>query len=229
MMNSPPAPMSTARRRRSVVIGVTLLSGCWWTAGAAEMPVPTDVTKIPAGHGGDCTVCHGKERPNTYVFDSGKSLVVAEFHGTGVPIPATVERIRGGFTFDVAALQNSRVTVEMDAAAVKSSDGLVSDFVHSSQFLDSQRYPTIRFVSTSIRKKTGNTFAVGGNLTVHGVTVPSELEATFDGGGSDPLLADTYATFHASGSIRCRDFGITLCAPSDSIQLDIFVLGRAAR
>lgn len=228
-MNSLVAPKSAMRRRRLALIFLALPSGYPLIAGAAEAPVPMDVTKIPMGHAGDCAACHGKQRPNTYVFDSKRSLVVAQFHGVGVPIPATVEQIRGGFTFDVAALQNSRVTVEMDAAAVKSSDGLVSDFVHSSQFLDSQRYPLIRFVSTSIRKKTDNTFAVGGNLTLHGITVPSELEATFDGGGGDPLLANTYATFHASGNLRCRDFGITLCAPSDSIHLDIFVSGRATQ
>jgi polyisoprenoid-binding protein YceI len=63
---------------------------------------------------------------------------------------------------------------------------------------------------------------------MHGTTVPSELEASFDGGGPDPALMTKYAAFRASGNLRCKDFRITLCSPSDTIQLDIVALGRAS-
>jgi polyisoprenoid-binding protein YceI len=85
-----------------------------------------------------------------------------------------------------------------------------------------------RFASTSIRKKSEGKYAIAGDLTMHGTTVPSELEASFDGGGPDPALMTKYAAFRASGNLRCKDFRITLCSPSDTIQLDIVVLGRAS-
>jgi len=212
---------ATACRLGVAAACLIVVSGYLPRAGADEKAA------IPEGHRGDCATCHGKQRPNTYLFDAENSLVVAEFRGVGAPLSAKIEAIRGGFTFDVVTLRNSSVTVELDTTAVRSSDGLINNFLHSSQFLDSQKYPLIRFVSTSIRKKSEGKYEIAGDLTMHGTTVASELEASFDGGGPDPALVTKYAAFRASGSLRCRDFRITLCASSDRIQLDIVVLGRA--
>jgi polyisoprenoid-binding protein YceI len=222
-MNSRRIAIWAGRRRGLAASCVIVVNGHLAMAAGAD-----EKAMIPDGHRGDCAACHGKQRPNTFLFDSNNSLVVAQFGGVGAPLSAKIEAIRGGFTFDVVTLQNSSVTVELDTTAVRSSDGLINNFLHSSQFLDSRKYPLIRFVSTSIRKKNEGKYEIAGDLTMHGTTVPSELEASFDGGGPDPALMTKYAAFRASGNLRCQDFRITLCAPSDRIKLDIVVLGRAS-
>jgi polyisoprenoid-binding protein YceI len=223
-MNSRRVAIAAARAcRLGVAVACLIVVGGYLPRVSAD-----EKAMIPEGHRGDCAACHGKQRPNTFLFDSHNSLVVAEFRGVGAPLSAKIEAIRGGFTFDLLTLENSSVTVELDTTAVRSSDGLINNFLHSSQFLDSQKYPLIRFVSTSVRKKGEGKYEIAGDLTMHGTTVPSELEASFDGGGPDPALMTKYAAFRASGNLRCEDFRITLCSPSDRIQLDIVALGRVS-
>jgi len=180
---------------------------------------------IPEGHRGNCAMCHGKQPANTYVFDVARSIVIVRFIGSGPPLAALAERIRGGFVFDVAQPDHSSVTAEFDADAIKSPDGLVTNFLRSSEFLDSQRFPTIRFVSSSIKKQDDQRYRIAGDLTVHGSTAPLQLDATFEGAGSDPVYATKYASFHAAGDLSCKDFGIVLCTAADKIRMEIFVVG----
>jgi polyisoprenoid-binding protein YceI len=90
-------------------------------------------------------------------------------------------------------------------------------------WLDAGRYPRATFVSTSVEPLGPRTARVRGDLTLHGVTRPVALEATFNGGypglpGLDPAAR---VGFSASGVLKRSDFGISAGIPQPGSSLGV--------
>jgi polyisoprenoid-binding protein YceI len=84
------------------------------------------------------------------------------------------------------------------------------------QWLDAAKFPLITFKSTKVEPTGANTAKVTGDFTLHGVTRPLVLDATFNGGyaagGMDPMGARI--GFSAQGKIKRSDFGVSYGVPS---------------
>lgn len=78
----------------------------------------------------------------------------------------------------------------------------------SGDFFDAANYPEIKFVSTSIVKKSEDEFAVTGDLTIKDVTKPITLDVDFGGIAIDPW-GNSKAGYTFSGKINRSDFGLT--------------------
>ncbi|MHB8148464.1 MAG: YceI family protein [Vulcanimicrobiaceae bacterium] len=122
-------------------------------------------------------------------------------------------KVRGvftGFTIDLdiddATNLPTSINASIDASSVSTNVADRDAHLKSPDFLDAARYPALTFTSTSI---TGNAaaIAIAGNLTIHGVTKPVTLAATFDGRGKDPWGNDRIA-YSATAKINRKDFGL---------------------
>lgn len=114
-----------------------------------------------------------------------------------------------------AAVEGSIVTVDIDAASVKSDDDQLTGHLKSKDFFEVEKYPTIKFVSTQIKAggADGATHTVTGNLALHGVeksiTFPAKIEVT-------PDAVSANATF----TINRKDFGIVYAGMADNLIKD---------
>jgi polyisoprenoid-binding protein YceI len=86
----------------------------------------------------------------------------------------------------------------LDEGVKDSERADIDQTMKSDKVLDVQRFPEIRFVSTSITAQDGGRFQVRGDLALHGTTRPVEFPLSF--------AKDRY-----SGSVKIKqtDFGIT--------------------
>ena len=95
------------------------------------------------------------------------------------------------------------------------------EHLKSAEFFDASKFATITFKSTSF-KKSGKNYKVKGNLTLHGVTKPVELEAVVRT-GTNPMSGKEVAGFKITGKIKRADFdlGSKYGAPmlSDEVQI----------
>jgi len=125
-------------------------------------------------------------RPLT--VDAGRSEVVIEVGKSGAFSFAAghsnevIGPIAGKIALDAANPERSRVELEIDTPKLKVTGKgdppndvpKVQQVMLSDQVLDVRRYPTIRFVSTSVSIKNRNETTidaiVAGKLTLHGVT-----------------------------------------------------------
>jgi len=129
-----------------------------------------------------------------------------------------VTKVRGRFgdydaTIDIAERpEDSRVDVTINAASITTGDDGRDGHLVSADFLDVEQYPTLTFHSTGVRPTGASTWVVDGDLTVHGVTRPTELAVEFGGVASDPW-GNTKAFFSASTEIDREDFGLTWNQP----------------
>ncbi len=77
------------------------------------------------------------------------------------------------------------------------------------EWFEADKFPTITFVTTSVKPTAPGKALVTGDLTFHGVTKPVTLDTSFMGSGVNPMNKATMIGFNAKGHIKRSDFGVT--------------------
>ena len=118
----------------------------------------------------------------------------------------------------------SKVNITIPVAAIDSGVPKLDEHLKSKDFFDVEAFPTASFVSTKVEVTGENTAIVHGNLTLHGVTKPVDLDVKLNKLGENMMNKET-AGFSATAMIKRSDFGIVMYLPalSDDVRLDIEV------
>jgi polyisoprenoid-binding protein YceI len=119
--------------------------------------------------------------------------------------------------FDPARIPASTVTVDIDPRSI-SADNAPSGFMQTlagQGWLDADRFPQMSFRSKSVELTGPNSFRIHGELTLHGVTKPLDLDARYNGGyAGHPMDPHARVGFSATGSLKRSDFGISFGIPA---------------
>ncbi len=125
-----------------------------------------------------------------------------------------VTKVRGRFTdFEGTIAMSpddpaqSSVDVAIKAASIDTSQPDRDTHLRSADFFDVERFPMLTFKSTRVEKAGGDSYAVTGDLTIHGVTKSVVLPTTFLGMAKDPW-GNERAGFEAEVTINRKDFGL---------------------
>jgi polyisoprenoid-binding protein YceI len=125
-----------------------------------------------------------------------------------------VSKTRGRFTkwdgqirFDPKNPAGSSVEVTIDPASIDTADAQRDAHLKSPYFFDVEKFPAASFRSTKVEDRGGDRYRITGDLTVHGVTRPVVLEATYEGSGKDPWGGER-SGFLATTTIDRKDFGL---------------------
>ncbi len=115
----------------------------------------------------------------------------------------------GNFTYDEADAAANKVSVEIDATSLDTNHAERDKHLRSSDFLDTDQFPTVTFESTSYTPTGDNTADLTGNLTLHGVTKEVTISVEHIGGGDDPWGGYRQG-FEGRTTIEPGDFGIDM-------------------
>jgi polyisoprenoid-binding protein YceI len=133
----------------------------------------------------------------------------------------------GTFSFDAAKPEDSKISITLNTKSVDTNHAERDKHIQSKDFLDTAKFPTATFVSTSVKPTGKNadgklTADVTGDLTLHGVTKPVVVKTVFLGEGKDPW-GGYRAGFEGTTTIKRSDFGkmMDLGPQSDTLTLDI--------
>lgn len=130
-----------------------------------------------------------------------------------------ITKVRGRFArYDVTMVTgedplDSSVTATIDLASIDTGSGLRDDHLRSADYLEAEKYPTMSYRSTGVRR-TGEDWVVDGELELHGVTRQVPLAVEMNGFRPDPF-GGYRAGFSATATIDRRDFGIDITLPMD--------------
>ncbi|HEY2029895.1 MAG TPA: YceI family protein, partial [Myxococcales bacterium] len=80
--------------------------------------------------------------------------------------------------------------------------------LRSPDFFDVEKFPKATFKSTNVTSNGDGKLTIAGDLTVHGVTKPVTLAATYEGTGKDPWGGERIG-FSATTTINRLDFGVS--------------------
>jgi polyisoprenoid-binding protein YceI len=144
----------------------------------------------------------------TWNIDSSHSGVhFAVRHMVVTKVRGAFTRYQGTINFDEQNPQASKVSVRIEAASIDTREPQRDAHLRSADFFDVERCPTLSFESTKVEKLKGNNYRVTGDLVLHGVTKPVELEVEYLGVGKDPYGNERIG-FQAETSINRKDFGL---------------------
>ena len=130
-----------------------------------------------------------------------------------------VSKVKGSFkAFDGAITiaedpLASSVEVTIDASSVDTRDENRDNHLRSSDFFDIEKHPQFAFKSTGVNPH-GSEYIVTGELSIHGVTRPVQLDLEFNGVSPDPW-GGTRAGFSAVTEISRKDYGVDFNIPID--------------
>ena len=145
-------------------------------------------------------------------------LMVSEVEGSFRITEATIRTQTDDFSDAV-------VTMKADVNSVDTDNVDRDAHLKKEDFLDAARFPVIEFKSTSFKKTEGNTYAVKGNLTLHGVTKPVELKAVARQ-GFNPMMKKNIAGFKISGTLKRSDFGVAPGTASALLSDEVAVVAN---
>lgn len=137
----------------------------------------------------------------------------------------TFKDFDGTFTFDKADPAKDNVDVTIKTGSLDTNHAERDKHLRGSEFLNTEKNPEAKFVSTKVEKK-GDDFIITGDLTLNGVTNPVTLDAKLTGEGKDPW-GGYRAGFEATGKVSLKSFNIKadLGPKSQDAELIISVEG----
>ncbi len=150
---------------------------------------------------GSAPIARAERKP--YVVDKAHSQL--NFVGDALLISAHgyFERWEGDFQIDRANLENSKLTITVEAASLNTRVQMRDNDLRSANFFDVDKYPEIKFVSTKISKVDDKSLVVAGDLTLRATTKPVNIPVKI------VFLRDADARFKGEFQINRKDFGMT--------------------
>ncbi len=102
---------------------------------------------------------------------------------------------------------NASISFTANTSSVDTNNSMRDEHLRSADFFDSEKFPTLSFVSKSITSLGENNFSVVGDLTMHGVTKEVTLNTVLNGRVVD-AYGNNVISFDVSGSLNRTDFGL---------------------
>lgn len=101
--------------------------------------------------------------------------------------------------------EEAKLQFEAEASSINTNNNDRDNHLKSADFFDAEQFPTVKFESTNIAKKSDNQYTVNGNLTMHGVTQPVTLNAEYNGLMKDPW-GNTKFALSIEGKLNRKDW-----------------------
>ena len=136
---------------------------------------------------------------------------------------ADFDKVDGKLQFDPAnpSAMTVEATIDPKSLDLNSPPAGFHDQVVGKEFLDAPAFPAITFKSTKVEVTGPKTANVIGDLTLHGVTKPVTLSATFNGGYAANAFDGARIGFSASGVLKRSDFGIASGLPAPGTNFGV--------
>jgi polyisoprenoid-binding protein YceI len=175
----------------------------------------------------------GQEEPSqtstaaaeTYTVDATHSAALFQVRHFGISfISGRFTDLSGTIGVDRENLNNSSVDIVIRTASVNTDIEKRDKHLRNADFLDVEKYPTMSFKSSKVRKISDNVGEVTGSFTLHGVTKTITTTVTFLGEVDVPW-GQHRAGFETSFTVKRSDYGMDkLIGPAgDTIQVTLFV------
>jgi polyisoprenoid-binding protein YceI len=111
-------------------------------------------------------------------------------------------------TIDPDRPEASSVEATIVTAGIRTNNETRDNDLRSSNFLETDKFPVITFKSTAIKPSGQDRYALTGDLTIKGTTLPVTLDVTKYGEFNDPMMGHRIA-YGATTTINRKDFGLT--------------------
>jgi polyisoprenoid-binding protein YceI len=177
---------------------------------ASEKVPPPSMAPVPAG---------------AYTVDKAHSSLVMRLDHLGFShFTARFTRFDAELKFDPVNLAASSAKVTVDPKSIDSDNAPAGfmDQLRGEMWLNVAKYPQITFRSTKVEGAGTKGMRITGDLTLHGVTKPVVLNATYNGGyAGHPMDPHARIGFSATGTFKRSDFGMAYGIPAPGTTMGV--------
>jgi polyisoprenoid-binding protein YceI len=179
-------------------------------ASAQEVPGKADVTRITGG---------------TYKVDPNHTQVAWSVDHMGFStLFGMFGQPSGTLTIDPKEPAKAKLDVTFPMSGLTVTSEKFATHLASPEFLDAAKYPDATYKSRVVAPA-GEKATIEGDLTLHGVTKPVTLTASFHGAGINPMTKAETIGFSATTKIKRSDFGLGAFAPVVSDEVEVTIVG----
>ena len=140
---------------------------------------------------------------HTQVEFSAKHLGMMTVRGYFDELSATAD-------IDPEHPETASVEVTISTASIRTNNGIRDNDLRSSNFLEVEKYPEIKFKSTSVEPSGGDHYKLTGDLTIKATTHPVVLDVEKYGEFNDAGMMGHRIAYGATTKINRKDFGVSL-------------------
>ena len=145
--------------------------------------------------------------PQAYEIDPVHSRVEFTIRHMFSKVTGNFGAFKGTIKYDAAAPAASTTSVEIDASSIDTNNDRRDAHLKSADFFDVAKFPTLTFTSGKVTAGEEGKFKVEGTLTMHGISKPVVLDASFLGAGPG-MDGAMRAGFEAVTKVDRKDYGI---------------------
>ncbi|MFF2007841.1 YceI family protein [Streptomyces sp. NPDC058195] len=163
--------------------------------------------------------------PGAWSLDPAHCSVAAVAQHLGI------SSVRGRFTefsgrIEIAEdVQLSRVEAVIAASSIETGNSMRDKHLRSPDFLDAERFPEITYRSSGLAPTGPDRWLVHGELSMHGVIRPVDLNLSYLGTSPDPW-GGVRAAFSATAELHREDFAMNY---NQVVQAGIAAIGTTLR
>ena len=126
-------------------------------------------------------------------------MVIAEVDGRFTDFDATLTGSKDDFS-------DAKITATIKTASITTDNDFRDKHLRSDDFFNADKYPEIKFKSTSIEKTGENTYKITGDLTIRDTTKTVVLDTKYN--GQIVGMGATKRAFKATTTINRVDYGV---------------------
>jgi len=198
-------------------------------APAASAPAPATPAEPaePAGEPSRTAALAADVPAGEYKMDHAHSTLIFRLSHMGFShYTSRFRRFDAKLQFDPRNLTATQLTATIDPRSIETDypdpKYNFNAELAGEQFLDAKKFPEIAFRTTQVEDLGNQALRVHGELTLHGVTRPIVLEASYNGGyAGHPMDPQARVGFSAHGVLRRSDFGISGGIPQAASNMGV--------
>jgi len=152
--------------------------------------------------------------PHSQLGFTVSHLGIADVSGTFNDFDVTVNASKPDFSDAVFELTAKVASID---TRVEARD----NHLKSADFFDAEKYPTLQFKSTGIKKAGKDQYKLTGSLTLRGVTKPVTMDLKYKGTVENAMNKKQTAGFQVTGVIKRSDFNLGSGFPAPMISDEV--------
>ena len=138
-------------------------------------------------------------------------LAVSETEGNFKSFDGTLVSKNADFT-------DADITFSVDVKSIDTDNEMRDKHLQGDDFFNAEKYPQMKFKSSSFKKVSGNKYILEGDLTIRDVTKKVKFDVVYRGTQKDPY-GNTKAGFKATGSIKRMEYGLKWNVMTEAISV----------
>lgn len=148
-----------------------------------------------------------------------KHLMISQINGRFADFKAVVTTTKADYS-------DAKIVLTAKVSSIDTDVEARDNHLRSADFFDAEKYPTLTFVSTSVKKVGPKKGVVYGKLTFHGITKNVKLNVVFFGMLTNPMNNKETAGFQVTGVVKRTDYNLGPKFPNAMISDDINIIAN---